>query len=80
MYIALIVFEVILAAVAVWCILNEKKLLAFEERVEKRYRRWRKKRQRKTVARYLHENNIKAVALLRADERITVITERRCDK
>ena len=78
MYIALIVFEVILAAVAVWCILNEKKLLAFEERVEKRYRRWRKKRQRKTVARYLHENNIKAVALLGADERITVT--RRCNK
>lgn len=78
MYIALIVFEIILAAVAVWCILNEKKLLAFEERVEKRYRRWRKKRQRKTVARYLHENNIKAVALLGADERITVT--RRCNK
>lgn len=79
MYIALIVFEVILAAVAVWCILNEKKLLAFEERVEKRYRRWRKKRQRKTVARYLRENNIKAVALLGADERIT-ITGRGCNK
>lgn len=72
MYIALIVFEVILAAFGVWCILNEKKLLAFEERIEKRYRRWRKKRQRKTVARYLRENNIKAVALLGADERITV--------
>ena len=79
MYIALIAFEVILAAFAAWCILNEKKLLAFEERVEKRYRRWRKKRQRKTVARYLRENNIKAVALLGADERITV-TGRRCDK
>lgn len=79
MYIALIAFEVILAAVAVWCIHNEKKLLEFEERVEKRYRRWRKKRQRKTVVRYLHENNIKAVALLGADERITV-TGRRCDK
>lgn len=79
MYIALIVFEVILAAFGAWCILNEKKLLDFEERIEKRYRRWRKKRQRKTVARYLHENNIKAVALLGADERITV-TGRGCDK
>lgn len=79
MYIALIVFEVILAAFGAWCILNEKKLLEFEERVEKRYRRWRKKRQRKTVARYLHENNIKAVALLGADERITV-TGRGCNK
>lgn len=79
MYIALIVFEVILAAFGVWCILNEKKLLAFEERIEKRYRRWRKKRQRKTVARYLRENNIKAVALLGADERIT-ITGRGCNK
>ena len=79
MYIVLIV-EVILAAVAVWCILNEKKLLEVEERIEKRYRRWRKKRQRKTVARYLRENNIKAVALLGADERITIITGRGCDK
>lgn len=79
MYIALIVFEVILAAFGAWCILNEKKLLDFEERIEKRYRRWRKKRQRKTVARYLRENNIKAVALLGADERIT-ITGRGCDK
>lgn len=79
MYIALIVLEAILAAVGVWCILNEKKLLGFEERIEKRYRRWRKKRQRKTVARYLRENNIKAVALLGADERITV-TGRGCNK
>ena len=79
MYIALIVFEAILAAFGVWCILNKKKLLDFEERIEKRYRRWRKKRQRKTVARYLRENNIKAVALLGADERITV-TGRGCDK
>lgn len=78
MYMVLIV-EVILAAVGAWCILNEKKLLDFEERIEKRYRRWRKKRQRKTVARYLRENNIKAVALLGADERITV-TGRGCDK
>ncbi len=79
MYIVLIVFEGVLAAVAVWCILNEKKLLEVEERIEKRYRRWRKKRQRKTVARYLRENNIKAVALLGADERIT-ITGRGCNK
>lgn len=79
MYIALIGVEILLAVFAAWCILNEKKLLAFEERIEKRYRRWRKKRQRKTVARYLRENNIKAVALLRADERITV-TGRGCDK
>lgn len=79
MYIALIVFEVMLAAFGAWCIINEKKLLDFEERIEKRYRRWRKKRQRKTVARYLRENNIKAVALLEADERIT-ITGRGCDK
>ena len=79
MYIALIVFEVMLAAFGAWCILNEKKLLEVEERIEKRYRRWRKKRQRKTVARYLRENNIKAVALLGADERIT-ITGRGCNK
>lgn len=79
MYIALIGVEILLAVFAAWCILNEKKLLDFEERIEKRYRRWRKKRQRKTVARYLRENNIKAVALLGADERITV-TGRGCDK
>ena len=79
MYIALVVLEAILAAFGVWCILNEKKLLEVEERVEKRYRRWRKMRQRKTVARYLRENNIKAVALLGADERIT-ITGRGCNK
>lgn len=79
MYIALIGVEILLAVFAAWCILNEKKLLAFEERIEKRYRRWRKKRQRKTVARYLRENNIKAVALLGADERIT-ITGRGCNK
>ena len=79
MYIALIGVEILLAVFAAWCILNEKKLLEVEERIEKRYRRWRKKRQRKTVARYLRENNIKAVALLGADERIT-ITGRGCDK
>ena len=79
MYVALIGVEILLAVFAVWCILNEKKLLEVEERIEKRYRRWRKKRQRKTVARYLRENNIKAVALLGADERIT-ITGRGCNK
>lgn len=55
MYIALIVFEVILAAFAAWCILNEKKLLAFEERTEAKIRRRFKNRKRDRVAEYLCE-------------------------
>lgn len=77
MYIALIAFEVILAAVAVWCILNEKKLLAFEERTEAKIRRRIKSRKRDRVAEYLAQNGLVAVPRLADNEDIVVITEER---
>lgn len=75
MYIALIVFEVILAAFAAWCILNEKKLLAFEERTEAKIRRGLKNRKRDRVAEYLAKNGRVAVPRLADNEDIVVITE-----
>lgn len=77
MYIALIAFEVILAAVAVWCILNEKKLLAFEERTEAKIRCRLKNRKRDRVAEYLAQNGLVAVPRLADNEDIVVITEER---
>lgn len=77
MYIALIAFEVILAAVAVWCILNEKKLLAFEERTEAKIRRRIKSRKRDRVAEYLAQNGLVAVPRLADNEDIIVISEKR---
>lgn len=77
MYIALIAFEVILAAVAVWCILNEKKLLAFEERTEAKIRRRLKNRKRDRVAEYLAKNGLVAVPRLADNEDIVVISEER---
>ena len=77
MYIALIAFEVILAAVAVWCILNEKKLLEFEERTEAKIRRRLKNRKRDRVAEYLAQNGLVAVPRLADNEDIVVITEER---
>ena len=77
MYIALIAFEVILAAVAVWCILNEKKLLAFEERTEAKIRRRIKSRKRDRVAEYLAQNGLVAVPRLADNEDIVVISEER---
>ena len=77
MYIALIAFEVIPAAVAVWCILNEKKLLAFEERTEAKIRRRIKSRKRDRVAEYLAQNGLVAVPRLADNEDIVVISEER---
>lgn len=77
MYIALIAFEVILAAVAVWCIHNEKKLLEFEERIGKEIRRRIKRRRREKACRYLAENGLVAVPVLADNEDIVVITEER---
>lgn len=77
MYIALIAFEVILAAVAVWCILNEKKLLEFEERTEAKIRRRIKSRKRDRVAEYLAQNGLVAVPRLADNEDIVVISEER---
>ena len=77
MYIALIAFEIILAAVAVWCILNEKKLLAFEERTEAKIRSRLKNRKRDRVAEYLAQNGLVAVPRLADNEDIVVITEER---
>ena len=76
MYIALIAFEVILAAVAVWCILNEKKLLAFEERTEAKIRRRLKSRKRDRVAEYLAKNGLVAVPRLADNEDIVIMNER----
>lgn len=77
MYIALIVFEVILAAFAAWCILNEKKLLVFEERIERKIRRRMQRRKRERVAEYLAKNGLVAVPRLADNEDIVVITEER---
>lgn len=77
MYIALIAFEFILAAVAVWCILNEKKLLEFEERTEAKIRRRLKSRKRDRVAEYLAKNGLVAVPRLADNEDIVVISEER---
>ena len=70
MYTALIVFEVILAAFAAWCILNEKKLLSFEERTEAKIRRRLKSRKRDRVAKYLAKNGLVAVPRLADNEDI----------
>lgn len=77
MYIALIVFEVILAAFGVWCILNEKKLLEVEERTEAKIRRRLKSRKRDRVAEYLAQNGLVAVPRLADNEDIVVISEER---
>ena len=76
MYIALIAFEIILAAVAVWCILNEKKLLAFEERTEAKIRSRLKNRKRDRVAEYLAKNGLVAVPRLADNEDIVIMNER----
>lgn len=77
MYIALIVFEVILAAFGAWCILNEKKLLEVEERTEAKIRRRLKNRKRDRVAEYLAKNGLVAVPRLADNEDIIVISEKR---
>lgn len=77
MYIALIGVEILLAVFAAWCILNEKKLLAFEERTEAKIRRRLKNRKRDRVAEYLAKNGLVAVPRLADNEDIVVITEER---
>ena len=77
MYIALIGVEILLAVFAAWCILNEKKLLAFEERTEAKIRRRLKNRKRDRVAEYLAQNGLVAVPRLADNEDIVVITEER---
>lgn len=77
MYIALIGVEMLLAVFGAWCILNEKKLLAFEERTEAKIRRRLKNRKRDRVAEYLAKNGLVAVPRLADNEDIVVITEER---
>lgn len=77
MYIALIGVEILLAVFAAWCILNEKKLLAFEERTEAKIRRRLKSRKRDRVAEYLAKNGLVAVPRLADNEDIVIITEER---
>ena len=77
MYTAHIVFEVILAAFAAWCILNEKKLLAFEERIGRDIKRFLQCRKRERVAEYLARNGLVAVPRLADNEDIIVISEKR---
>lgn len=77
MYIALIGVEILLAVFAAWCILNEKKLLAFEERTEAKIRRRLKNRKRDRVAEYLAKNGLVAVPRLADNEDIVVISEER---
>lgn len=77
MYIALIGVEILLAVFAAWCILNEEKLLAFEERTEAKIRRRLKNRKRDRVAEYLAKNGLVAVPRLADNEDIVVITEER---
>lgn len=76
MYAVLIVFEVILALFGAWCILNEKKLLAFEERIGKEIRRRINRRRREKACRYLAENGLVAVPVLADNEDIVIINER----
>lgn len=76
MYIALIVLEVILALFGAWCILNEKKLLAFEERLGKEIRRRINRRRREKACRYLAENGLVAVPVLADNEDIVIMNER----
>lgn len=76
MYIALIVLEVILALFGAWCILNEKKLLAFEEHIGKEIRRRINRRRREKACRYLAENGLVAVPVLADNEDIVVMNER----
>lgn len=76
MYIALVVFESILAAVGVLCILHEKKLLEFEERTEAKIRRRLKNRKRDRVAEYLAKNGLVAVPRLADNEDIVIMNER----
>lgn len=77
MYIVLIGVEILLAVFAVWCILNEKKLLAFEERTEAKIRRRLKNRKRDRVAEYLAKNGLVAVPRLADNEDILIITNER---
>lgn len=77
MYTALIVFEVILAAFAAWCILNEEKLLVVEERIERKIRRRMQRRKRERVAEYLAKNGLVAVPRLADNEDIVIITNER---
>lgn len=77
MYIALIGVEILLAVFAAWCILNEKKLLSFEERTEAKIRRRLKSRKRDSVAEYLAKNGLVAVPRLADNEDIVVISEER---
>ena len=76
MYTALIVFELILAAFGAWCILNEEKLLVFEERTEAKIRRRLKNRKRDRVAEYLAKNGLVAVPRLADNEDIVIMNER----
>lgn len=76
MYIALIVLEVILALFGAWCILNEKKLLAFEEHIGKEIRRRINRRRREKACRYLAENGLVAVPVLADNEDIVIMNKR----
>lgn len=77
MYIALIGVEILLAVFAAWCILNEKKILAFEERTEAKIRRRLKNRKRDRVAEYLAKNGLVAVPRLADNEDIVIIANER---
>lgn len=72
MYAVLIVFEVILALFGAWCILNEKKLLAFEERMGKEIRRRINRRRREKACRYLAENGLVAVPVQPTEDIVTI--------
>lgn len=76
MYMALIGVEILLAVFAAWCILNEKKLLEFEERTEAKIRRRLKSRKRDRVAEYLAKNGLVAVPRLADNEDIVIMNER----
>ena len=76
MYMALIGVEILLAVFAAWCILNEKKLLEFEERTEAKIRRRLKNRKRDRVAEYLAKNGLVAVPRLADNEDIVIMNER----
>lgn len=73
MYIALIIFEIVLAVFAAWCILNEDRLIEFEEHAGRSMKRRMRNRKRERVAEYLAQHGVVAVPRLADNEDIIEI-------
>lgn len=73
MYAALMIFEIVLAVFAAWCMLNEDRLIEFEERTGRAIKRRMRNRKRERVAEYLAQNGLVAVPRLAENEDIIEI-------